>query len=88
MMLMSTRFSGIDPPSLIVEDRRSLEPKASLITPEFEVGADILEEVELEVRAEILDASRTELNPDGVSTSAKLLKLGSPRTKMKCNKRD
>ena len=73
IMLMSNS-SGIAAPSLNVEDIRLLDPDASLSSDKEAEVLDIPEDVNR------FDASRAELYPDGVSTSAKLLKFGSPRT--------
>ena len=77
-MLISTS-SGMAAPSLTVEDNMSLDPKTSLRSSltsdeafdEKFVAFDTLE---------VFDTSKAELNPEGVSRSAILLKLGSPRT--------
>ena len=83
MTLISTEApSGIEAPSLTVEERTSLELKTSL--DEDEVVSDGVKEKFEETPERALDSSvdsSAELNPEGVSTSAIFLKFCSPRTK-------
>ena len=77
-MLISTwSSSGIDAPSLTVDDNMSLDPKASLMTSDELLD---VEKSDAEEDTKRLVDSKAELNPEGVSRSARLRKLGSPRT--------
>ena len=82
MTLNSTRSSsGMDAPSLTVEDKTSLEPKASLIPSVMsELFEEVMHEEAVDEECERFEDSKAELNPEGVSRSAILRKLGSPRT--------
>ena len=68
----------MDAPSLTVEDKTSLEPKASPIPSDL-VDEEMFEEALVE-ECERFEDSKAELNPEGVSRSAILLKFGSPST--------
>ena len=63
--------------SLMVEESMSLRPKAALAPSD-------MSEAPATVTA-MPDGSNTELYPDGVSMSAMLMKLGSPRTEQFSN---
>ena len=71
----------MDAPSLTVEDKTSLEQKASLIPSDL---SDLVEEEmfegALDEKCKRFEDSKAELSPEGVSRSAILRKLGSPRT--------
>ena len=80
--------SGIEAPSLTVDERTSLEPKTSAHEDEDDVesdGAEVKFEETPEAALDSSEDSSAELNPDGVSTSAMFRKLGSPRTANKIN---
>ena len=87
-LISTLSSSGIETPSLTVDDSTSLEPNTSLITLDddaSELRLDDEEEFEETPEAERFEDSRAELNPDGVSTSAMFRKFGSPRSWQNCS---